>query len=147
MRFEELFVMTYKETATLEEGGSGMDSARHDSELSPEVRQWTIKSLDVAVVQKARKAAQQEGMKISTWVALAIEHAADATLRGSPFNRTALSNDVNELVSTIEEIRKAERERFEKIEADLSLLIKGQHGMLTAMISGRDRNQQETVRF
>lgn len=132
--------MTYRESAALDESASGEGAVRRNSEQPAEVRQWTIKSLDVAVVEKARKAAQQEGMKISTWVSLAIEQAADAALRGSPFNRNALANDVSEIVASIEQFRKAERERFEKIESDLSLLIRGQNGMLTAMV-GRDKSQ------
>jgi hypothetical protein len=128
--------MTYRETAAQGQSAGGGEGAHHEIE-PPEVRQWTIKNLDANVVAKARAAAKRKGMKISSWVALTLEQAADSELhRGGPSaNKSPLSVDIEEIVARIEDVRREDRLLFEKIEKDISQLVRGQHGMLTEMLS------------
>lgn len=126
--------MTYQETAALGQGASGVEVAGDGHEPTG-LRQWTIKNLDAAVVDKARAAAKKKGMKISAWVAATLESAADSEIENSEPPRSHLAVDLDGIVSKIEEIRREDRLLIERIEKDISQLVKGQHGMLAEMLS------------
>ncbi|MCF6124450.1 hypothetical protein EN904_09980 [Mesorhizobium sp. M7A.F.Ca.CA.001.07.2.1] len=135
--------MTYQETAALGQSASGAEGAR-DGSASQELRQWTIKNLDASVVDKARAAAKRKGMKISAWVAATLENAADMQSVESDPSRNSLAIDLDEIVSKIEEIRREDRLLIERIEKDISQLVKGQHGMLTEMLSRSGKGRTES---
>jgi len=127
--------MTYVEAAALGAGASGAVSA-HEDGTGQDSRQWTIKGLDPAVVEKARAAAKNKGMKISAWVAATLESAAERQLTGlDPSNHSPLSIDISEIVSKIEQSRNEDRLLIEKMEKDISLLVRGQHGILAEMVT------------
>jgi hypothetical protein len=137
--------MTYQETAALGQGASGTEGVREGREPS-ELRQWTIKNLDAAIVDKARAAAKRKGMKISAWVAATLENAADSQIEDGDPSRSSLAIDLDEIVSKIEEIRKEDRLLIERIEKDISQLVKGQHGMLAEMLSRGSQNKGDSSR-
>jgi len=126
--------MTYFEAAAHGQGASGSDGLRVGAEPL-ELRQWTVKNLESAVVDKARAAAKRKGMKISSWVAATIENAADAQADSSPTPPSSLSLDLGEILNKIEEIRREDQHRIERIERDISLLVKNQHSMLSELLS------------
>lgn len=127
--------MTYRETAALGQSAGGAESYYEQSK-SNEARQWTIKNLDATVVSKARAAAKKSGMKINAWVASALENAADRELLSDETpQRSPLAVDLDTIVTKIESARREEREMIERIEKDISQLMKGQHGMMVEILT------------
>lgn len=129
--------MAYHETAALEQSASGR---RGSSELDEhnELRQWTIKNLESSVVEKARAAAKKNGMKINAWVAATLSSAADEQLKNRSNHGGYLSEDLQTIVSKIELARNEHRLMIERIEKDISQLVKGQHGMLVEIMTKRE---------
>ena len=132
--------MTYFDAAGRDNVG-GADTARPDDNR-PDFRQWTIKGLDPTVVEKARAAARKRGMKINAWVAATLEDAAERQLEGvEPAGHSPLSIDIGEIVAKIEQGRHEERLLIEKIEKDISQLVRGQHGIMTELfVRGGDQS-------
>lgn len=125
--------MTYHETAALEQSASGLEDVR-DAGEAHELRQWTIKNLETEVVDRARAAARRKGMKIGAWVAETLRTAADDQLDSGHSPASKLSNDLERIVARLEAIRLEDHQRIERIERDISQLVRGQHGILAEML-------------
>ena len=108
--------------------------SREENEPRRESKQWTIKNLDTKVVSKTKEAARQRGMKIGAWVETALNSAADDVLAGKHGGGNSLQRDISKIVEIIESMNKKEQESLQKIEKDITALMKGQHGIMAQIL-------------
>ncbi|WP_374573711.1 hypothetical protein [Phenylobacterium sp.] len=92
-----------------------------------ESRQWTIKGLPPATVEVTREAAKRSGMRLNSFVSLALERAAADAMPGKPvgarLSEVAL-DDLNEIKSQLAQIREKGEQLESTINSISAILLK-----------------------
>jgi hypothetical protein len=97
-----------------------------------------VKGLEDETLEKAKEAARLSGLKVSAWIRLQVREAAERVEQQGA-SRSALDPHILERITNqlqeINDSQRAERERIERLQMEISEVIRAQHGMMSRLLS------------